>query len=116
MMNCVSWIDHRTGLVVAEEFSAARRGGPFVWATTMAFVGRTASTGMVLSNVHRAGAQSAWESVYYVHAVPGGLAAPRDALLHGPGGAGTGRASTSCHDPPAAIIARRRELTSSGPP
>jgi ubiquinol-cytochrome c reductase cytochrome b subunit len=68
----LGWIDQRTGLLTALGGWCQRplAGGPgwrFVWPTTIAFtLVVEAITGLVLWMYYSAGAQSAWESVYYV--------------------------------------------------
>jgi ubiquinol-cytochrome c reductase cytochrome b subunit len=68
----LSWFDERTGLLTAlgNWMNRPIAGGPawrFVWPTTIAFcLVVQAITGLVLWMYYSAGAQSSWESVYYL--------------------------------------------------
>ena len=72
MQSLLHWFDQRTGLLTAlgNWFQRPVAGGPawrFVWPTTIAFaIVVQAITGLVLWMYYSAGAQSSWESVYYL--------------------------------------------------
>ena len=72
MNGLLDWIDERTGLVatVRDWFQRPIAGGPawrFVWPAAIVFGFVTeAITGLVLWMYYSPGAQTAWESVYYI--------------------------------------------------
>ncbi|MGO9113759.1 MAG: cytochrome b N-terminal domain-containing protein [Thermoguttaceae bacterium] len=72
MKPLLDWLDQRTGLLTSlgNWFQRPIVGGPawrFVWPTTIAFTFVVqAITGLVLWMYYSAGAQSSWESVYYL--------------------------------------------------
>ena len=72
MKPLLHWLDQRTGLLTSlgNWFQRPIAGGPawrFVWPTTIAFtLVVQAITGLVLWMYYSAGAQSSWESVYYL--------------------------------------------------
>ena len=72
MKTLLHWFDQRTGLdtSLGNWFQRPIAGGPawrFVWPTTIAFaLFVQAITGLVLWMYYSAGAQSSWESVYYL--------------------------------------------------
>ena len=72
MKTLLNWLDNRTGLLssLVDWFQRPMAGGPawrFVWPTTIAFaLVVEAITGLVLWMYYSAGAQSSWESVYYL--------------------------------------------------
>ncbi len=72
MKSLLHWLDQRTGLLTSlgNWFQRPIAGGPawrFVWPTTIAFaLVVQAITGLVLWMYYSAGAQSSWESVYYL--------------------------------------------------
>ena len=72
MKPLLHWFDQRTGLLTSAGnwFQRPIAGGPawrFVWPTTIVFaLVVQAITGMVLWMYYSAGAQSSWESVYYL--------------------------------------------------
>jgi ubiquinol-cytochrome c reductase cytochrome b subunit len=72
MKPLLDWFDRRTGLLgrLGGWFQRPIAGGPawrFVWPTTIAFTFVVqAITGLVLWMYYSAGAQSSWESVYYL--------------------------------------------------
>ncbi|MEI8371979.1 MAG: cytochrome b N-terminal domain-containing protein [Planctomycetota bacterium] len=79
MMPLFHWLDQRTGLLTSlgNWFQRPIAGGPawrFVWPTTIAFAFMVqAISGLVLWMYYSAGAQSSWESVYYLqYQVTGG--------------------------------------------
>ncbi len=79
MNTLLDWIDQRTGLCTAlgDWLQRPVAGGPawrLVWPSTIAFTFVTqAVTGLVLWMYYSPGAQSAWESVYYLqYQVQGG--------------------------------------------
>ena len=81
MKTLLHWFDQRTGLLTSlgNWFQRPIAGGPawrFVWPTTIAFtLVVQAITGLVLWMYYSAGAQSSWESVYYLqyHVIGGWL-------------------------------------------
>ncbi|MGA2256857.1 MAG: menaquinol-cytochrome C reductase, partial [Thermoguttaceae bacterium] len=72
MQSLLHWLDQRTGLLTSlgNWFQRPIPGGPawrFVWPATIAFaLVVQAITGLVLWMYYSAGAQSSWESVYYL--------------------------------------------------
>jgi ubiquinol-cytochrome c reductase cytochrome b subunit len=72
MQSLLHWFDQRTGLLASlgNWFQRPIAGGPawrFVWPSTIAFsLVVQAITGLVLWMYYSAGAQSSWESVYYL--------------------------------------------------
>jgi ubiquinol-cytochrome c reductase cytochrome b subunit len=72
MTPLLHWLDQRTGLLdsLGKWFQRPVAGGPawrFVWPATIAFaLVVQAITGLVLWMYYSAGAQTAWESVYYL--------------------------------------------------
>jgi len=72
MQSALHWFDQRTGLLafLGHWFQRPIAGGPawrYVWPTTIAFaLVVQAITGLVLWMYYSAGAQSSWESVYYL--------------------------------------------------
>ncbi len=81
MPSPLRWLDEQTGLVTAlgNWFQRPVAGGPawrFVWPVTIAFTFLVqAITGLVIWMYYSPGAQSSWESVYYLqyHALGGWL-------------------------------------------
>ncbi len=81
MKTLLHWLDQRTGLLTSlgNWFQRPIAGGPawrFVWPTTIAFaLVVQAITGLALWMYYSAGAQSSWESVYYLqyHVIGGWL-------------------------------------------
>jgi len=79
MRSLLAWIDQRTGLLgaVRDWFQRPLPGGPawrWVWPSTIVFAFVTQLvTGLVLWMYYSPGAQTAWESVYYIQSeVAGG--------------------------------------------
>ena len=72
MTPSLNWLDQRSGLITALDnwFQRPIAGGPawrFVWPATIAFtLVVQVITGLVLWMYYSAGAQSSWESVYYL--------------------------------------------------